>query len=174
MSDVTQETRTKIPLTRFLKDFRSRLTDHELKEKYGLSARSFVSLIKALLARNIINPDDLSRRREIAVQRDLAKESQFLSGLYICPNCSHPHPERFTQCPACGIKIEDLMPERATRDPLTTTGSHFYVDDDLDDVEEPAADEEQTEVKGGKQRAAEEKPSSMGQIRSLLSRLKNK
>jgi hypothetical protein len=174
MSDVTQETRTKIPLTRFLKDFRSSLTDHELREKYGLSARNFVSLIRALLARNIISPDDLAQRRELAVQRDLAKESQFLSGLFICPNCSHPHPEPFEKCPACGMEMEHTASGQRTRDPISTTGRHFYVDDDLDEEEEPETDNEKTPMKGGKQKATDKKPSSMGHIRSLLSKLKKK
>jgi hypothetical protein len=172
MSDVTQDTRHKIPLTRFLKDFRSSLTDHELREKYSLSARSFVSLIKALLARNIVTQDDLARRREIAVQRDLAKESQFLSGLFICPNCSHPHPERFKECPACGLRIQDIIPEPKTNDPLSVTGNHFYVDDD--ELDEPDADDDENPMRGGRQQAAEEKPSSIGQIRSFFSKLKKK
>jgi hypothetical protein len=129
MSDKTEPPRGKVPLNQFLADFRSKLTDHELREKYELSAKAFISLIKALLAKTIITPADLEKRKVMAVQRDLAKESEFLSGLYICPNCSHPHPQPFERCPACGAKPGDYMPQQEVLDPLSTSGAHFYVDD---------------------------------------------
>ncbi len=94
-----------------------------------MSAKAFISLIKALLTKNIITPADLEKRKVMAVQRDLAKESEFLSGLYICPNCSHPHPQPFERCPACGAKPGDFMPQQEVLDPLSTSGAHFYVDD---------------------------------------------
>ena len=53
-------------------------------QRYGLSARSFVNLVTTLMKKNLITKKDLDKRKEIAVQRDLAKESQFLSSLYIC------------------------------------------------------------------------------------------
>ncbi|HMK33419.1 MAG TPA: zinc ribbon domain-containing protein [Desulfomonilaceae bacterium] len=178
MSDAAQGTRGKIPLSRFLDDFKSsRLTDQELRVKYALSARSFVNLIKALLAKNIITQDDLARRKAQTVQRDLAKESQFLSGLFICPNCSHPHPDRFVQCPACGFKVEAIAPSKRSRDPLSTTGNHFYVDDD-DEAEETVAATpahlEEMPANTEQEDTKSEKPSSMDQIRSFLSRLKKK
>jgi hypothetical protein len=133
-----------VPLKEFLLDFRSNLTDHELRERYELSARGFVSLIRALLAKNIITPDDLSMRKEIAERRDLAKQSEFLKGLYICPQCSHPHPTAFARCPACGAdpqesEMDDIygshlfeaFDSNESYDPITTSGDHFYVEDDL-------------------------------------------
>lgn len=129
MADNIEPTRGKVPLNYFLADFRSRLTDHELREKYELSAKAFVSLIKALLAKNVITPSDLEKRKVMAVQRDLAKESEFLSGLSICPNCSHPHPKPFEKCPACGADPADFIPRQETLDPLSTSGRHFYIDD---------------------------------------------
>jgi len=176
MADTPPETRGKIPLNRFLNDFRSNVPDHDLREKYSLSARGFVNLMKTLLARNIVTPDDLAKRREVAVQRDLAKESQFLSGLFICPNCSHPHPERFEQCPACGLKMADVIPQRESRDPLTTSGSHFYVDDDIEELEESEAspEAELAPAKDDEEKAPKEKSSSLGQIRAFLSKFKKR
>jgi hypothetical protein len=133
MSEKTEPPRGKVPLNQFLADFRSKLTDHELREKYDLSAKAFISLIKALLGKNIINPGDLEKRKVMAVQRDLAKESEFLSGLYICPNCNHPHPQPFERCPACGAKPGDHVPQQEALDPLSTSGAHFYVDDNRTD-----------------------------------------
>ncbi len=129
MTDNIEPTRGKVPLNYFLADFRSHLTDHALREKYALSAKAFVSLIKALLAKNVITPADLEKRKVMAVQRDLAKESEFLSGLSICPNCSHPHPKPFEKCPACGADPADFIPRQETPDPLSTSGRHFYIDD---------------------------------------------
>jgi hypothetical protein len=176
MADKPRETRGKIPLNRFLNDFRSNVPDHDLREKYSLSARSFVTLIKTLLARNIITQEDLAKRREVAVQRDLAKESQFLSGLFICPNCSHPHPERFEKCPACGVTVADFMPQVESRDPLTVTGNHFYVEDELDEREAPddRAESKRSAPKPNEDKAPEEKPSSIGQIRAFFSKLKKR
>ncbi len=92
MAENNQDQRQKIPLKRFLADFRSPLDDRELMQRYGLSARSFVTLVTTLMKKNLLDKRDLDKRKEIAVQRDLARESQFLSSLYICPNCSHPSP----------------------------------------------------------------------------------
>lgn len=142
MADNIESTRGKVPLNNFLADFRSHLTDQELREKYQLSAKAFVSLIKALLSKNIINPADLEKRKIMAVQRDLAKESEFLSGLFICPNCSHPHPKPFERCPACGADPADFLPRQELVDPLSVSGAHFYIQDDKSErVREPEPDE---------------------------------
>jgi len=137
MPDQTQDNRGKVPLNAFLADFRSNLSDHELRQKYELSARGFVSLIKALLARNLINTDDLAKRREKAVQRDLAKESKFLSGLSICRQCSHPSPDPFETCPACGAAADDPHFDDEPEDAVSTSGNHFYVgaDSEAEEVE---------------------------------------
>lgn len=128
MPDPQQPRTGKIPLKDFLNDFRSTTTDADLKKKYQLSARGFVSLIKALLEKGLITPQDLTRRKEMAVQRDLAKESQFLSGLFLCPNCSHPHPGPFDMCPACGVVLGEAHAAEELLDSVfSTTGSHMIV-----------------------------------------------
>jgi hypothetical protein len=141
MPENKQESRGKIPLKSFLADFKSNVADQELREKYGLSARGFVTLIKTLLARNIINPDDLAVRKDMAVQRDLARESQFLSGLCICPNCSHPHPQPFEFCPACGCPAANTRESHTAHDSVNVTSRHFYISDE--DVEEDDLPEEE-------------------------------
>jgi len=145
------------------------MTDQELKEKYSLSAHAFVSLIKALLARKVISHVDLLRRREMAVQRDLARETQFLAGLYICPNCSHPHPEPFETCPACGANPHDFPPAESVIDSLstssghidslTTSGGHIYVEEveNTSDKEEIQEVEEVEEVRDEESRRETEK-----------------
>lgn len=125
----SEQARLKVPLSSFLADFSSRLSDQELRDKYDLSAKAFVSLIKALLVKNVISPLDLEKRKEMAVRRDLAKESQFLSGLYICPNCSHPHPSPFARCPACGAVPAEVAPSQEVMENLSTSGDHFYIDE---------------------------------------------
>ena len=135
MTDPTQDSPGKVPLKPFLADFRSTLTDHELREKYGLSAVGFVSLIKALLAQKLITTDDLAKRREMAVQRDLAKQSKFLSGLTICPNCSHPSPHPFEKCPACGADAPGPASQDELVDNVPTSGDYAYVGADGEDVE---------------------------------------
>lgn len=162
----------KIPLKKFLADFRSATTDQELRDKYELSARSFVSLIKALLAKEIISQADLTRRREMAVQRDLQKESHFLSGLYICPNCSHPHPAPFQACPACGFQVEGSGL-------ITPSGDHFFLEPkESPEAEAGAQNGESPEAaeppEPQEPAAASDKTSSFKSIKSLFSKLTKK
>ena len=123
--------RAKIPLKPFLRDYQSGLGDREIMQKYGLSASHFVSLIKALLQKQVLKPVDLAKRKEIMAQQEQVKETQFLKSLYICPNCGHPHPEQFEVCPACGFKpAEAAAPSEEGFTGVTTTGGHFYVEDE--------------------------------------------
>lgn len=167
MAENTQDERRKIPLKKFLSDFRSPLEDRELMARYGLSARSFVNLVTALMNKNLISKKDLDQRKEIAVQRDLAKESQFLSSLYICRNCSHPSPIPFKKCPACGADSSAPEPEEAYP-PITTSEGHAYIPSTtvLDEVEV----EEITEEPDDPQSNNEGKSSTINAVRSFFSR----
>lgn len=163
MSDQTQDTRGKVPLKPFLADFRSTLTDHELRQKYELSARGFVSLIKALLDQNLITTDDLTRRREMAVQRDLAKQSKFLSGLSICRHCNHPSPHPFEKCPACGADAVETDSREESLDEMSTSGNHFYVGPDMEEIEAEVIEEVVDETPSREApRSKQEKGSSRG------------
>ncbi len=135
MTDGTQPGRGNVPLKSFIKDFRSGLNDHDLREKYGLTARGFVALIKALLAKKVINEEDLKKRREIGVQRDLAKESQFLSGLFLCPYCSHPHPKPFLVCPACGADLAQGNETSPSSNSSISSGAQLYFNENHATVE---------------------------------------
>jgi hypothetical protein len=177
MADQTQQ-QGKVPLQRFLKDFRSPLSDGELRDKYGLSARGFVSLIKALLARGTINQEDLVRRKETAVQRDLAKEHEFLAQLYICPHCGHPHPTPYDRCPACGADTSDAFGTAdAALDPLTSTGRHFYPDSpgaERDADAEPQDRGSAPAAEGETAAAQQDTASPFKTVRSLISKLTKK
>ncbi|MGO9118375.1 MAG: hypothetical protein ACLQPD_12315 [Desulfomonilaceae bacterium] len=167
MAENTQDERRKIPLKKFLSDFRSPLEDRELMQRYGLSARSFVNLVTALMKKNLITKKDLDKRKEIAVQRDLAKESQFLSSLYICHNCSHPSPSPFEKCPACGADSSAPQAEEAYP-PITTSEGHAYIPPTtaFDEVEV----EEVTEKPNGRQSNNGGKSSAVNAVRSFFSR----
>ncbi len=177
MADQTQQ-QGKVPLQRFLKDFRSPLSDGELRTKYGLSARGFVSLIKALLARGTINQEDLIRRKENAVRRDLAKEHEFLAQLYICPHCGHPHPTPYDRCPACGADTSDAFGTAdALLDPLTSSGRHFYVEEsevERDAEEEPPEGGAASAVQGGTVATGQGTASPLKTVRSLISKFTKK
>jgi len=193
MSDQTGN-KSRIPLTSFLADFNSSMADKDLLEKYELSARTFVSLIKALLAKKLITPEDLAWRKQMAVQRDLAKESNFLSGLYICPHCNHPHPAPFEVCPACGGTAADASScEEAPVPIITPSGGHFIVDQNsavqelgpvadypptepmiaLEDPGEAAAEPIET-PDGEAQQPAEEKASALDSVKTFFSKFKKK
>ena len=136
-------------------------------QRYGLSARSFVNLVTALMKKNLITKKDLDNRKEIAVQRDLAKESQFLSSLYICRNCSHPSPSPFEKCPACGAEASTSREEEAYPS-ITTSEGHAYIPETtaIDEVElEEITDEtnDQEPKNGGKS-------SAIKAVRSFFSR----
>jgi hypothetical protein len=183
MTDTESEPRRgKVPTREFLADFRSHLTDRELREKYGLSARSFVSLIKALVQSNVISRQDLSIRRQMSEKRDIAKESQFLSQLFICPNCSHPSPHPFEICPACGASTAEVGAPTRSADLVTPSGEHFYVEEapqaTTQEVEllseEDVIEEEQEDKKDAAPEDGEpaEKKQGLGSWRSLFSKLK--
>jgi hypothetical protein len=201
MPDQTQDSRGKVPLKPFLADFRSSLPDHELRQKYELSAAGFVSLIKALLAQNLITTDDLAKRREIAVQRDLAKQSKFLSGLSICQHCNHPSPVPFEKCPACGAEASEPRPQEPSTGILSTSGDHVYVGDEEDVeveiIEEVEEKTSQTASRSGQKKGSpgrnstrengsgeqgidedkgsgKPKASALGEIRSIFSKFKKK
>jgi hypothetical protein len=195
MSDQTEQ-KTKIPLNTFLIDFRSSMSDKDLRAKYGLSARSFVNLIKVLLARDLVSASDLATRKQMGVQRDLAKETEFLSGLYICPQCSHPHPKPFERCPACGAQPHECLTDHDVAGPSTSSTGEFYIDESEPYAEyEAAPDIPPTEplisIQGprldssadapataGKQKKkkkdADEKTSPLNSVRSFLSKLTKK
>jgi hypothetical protein len=186
MPEQTDENRSRFPLKSFLADFRSNLTDQELKHRYKLSTQAFVVLIRDLAAKNVIEETDLARRREMAVQRDLAKESEFLAGLFICPNCSHPSPEPFETCPACGARPDDFLPGEELLDSLATSGKHIQVEDideEVEVVEESDASEMPPHGSGEQEAAStphveaevQEKSSRLKMVRSFFSqKLKKK
>jgi len=188
MADSKEPKRGKIPIREFLADFRSRMTDRELREKYDLSARNFVSLIKALVESRMVSQQDLSIRRQMSVQRDLAKESEFLSQLFICPFCSHPSPHSFETCPACGGKISTSTEFMGPFDAGRAAGGHFAeesedsVTQEVEIIEEEEAtvereasqpEEPPREESGSKPEEAEPgRKYSLSTLRSLLSKLK--
>ena len=193
MTDQPQSKMGKIPLKDFLNDFRSTVTDAELKEKYQLSTRNLVSLIKALLEKGLVTAEDLAWRKNMAVQRDLAKQSEFLSGLYICPHCSHPHPKPFRVCPACGADTGDAFADQEMLQSIFSTEVREAISD-AEDEEPPPVDETQlldvSELPGSQAREhgqetvnkrnpkpkepPKNKPSARNTVRSLISKLKKK
>ncbi len=175
--------RRTVPLKKFLADYRSLLDDRELMEKYGLSARSFVNLIKALVQKNLITSRDLAKRRELAVQRDLVKESQFLSSLYICPHCSHPSPNPFSVCPACGTDTQVDPAADNISGEIETQGTSIYVSPtdvvestETSDRRGAAAKTLNNEQDTPSDTMADERDSSsaLGSVRSFFSKLKKK
>ncbi len=169
MAENNQDPRLKIPLKRFLADFRSPLDDRELMQRYGLSARSFVNLITTLMKKGLLTKSDLDQRKEVAVQRDIARETQFLSSLYICPNCSHPSPSPFEKCPACGADSKLASREEEVNPTVTTSEGHAYVQPTnmLDEVEV----EEITETDSNNHEPNDpERTSALRSVRSFFSR----
>ncbi len=186
MTESTHRPRGKVPLKPFLTDFRSAMSDQELKAKYSLSPRAYLNLVKALLDRRLVTQEEVSKRKEMSVQRDLAKEAQFLAGLYICPNCGHPNPKPFKKCPACEMDISGALPVQDTLAAVTTTGGHFYVEDIVgkegmaEIVEAEAAPDERqypptVELNAiPDEEETPEKKSAMSSLRSLFSRKQKK
>lgn len=184
MADIDKPRRAKIPTKEFLADLRSPLTDRELRAKYGLSARNFVNLVKALVARNLVSQQDLALRRQKSEQRDLAKESEFLSQLYICPNCSHPSPHPFETCPACGASAEEVGEATRPFDFVTSSGEHFFLEEapqavtqeveilNEEDVIEEVPEVEEEEKEPPQEKEPPGRESSAGPLRSWLAKLR--
>jgi hypothetical protein len=120
------------------------MSDHGLREKYNLTAVSYVRLMQVLLEREVITEKDLEIRREAAVQKDLERQSKFISGLFLCPACSHPSPTRFEVCPACEERVEDYTHE----DDMSTTlidrqvGAFEDLESDVEMVEDGEGEDE--------------------------------
>jgi len=169
MVENNEDQRLKIPLKRFLSDFRSPLDDRELMQRYGLSARSFVNLVTTLMKKSLLDKRDLDKRKEVAVQRDLAKESQFLSSLYICPHCSHPSPTQFHRCPACGADLNVAAQQEEVYPPVTTSEGHAYVEP-TDVLEEVEVEEIIETEPNGQEPDKAGKPSAIASVRSFFSR----
>jgi hypothetical protein len=171
MAENNQDPRLKIPLKRFLADFRSPLDDRELMQRYGLSARSFVNLVTTLMKKNLLEKKDLDQRKEVAVQRDLARETQFLSSLYICPHCSHPSPMPYARCPACGAALESTPQDEEAYPPVTTSEGHAYVapTNMLEEVEVEVEEVTESEA-NGREPKVQAKPSPIASVKSFFSR----
>jgi hypothetical protein len=170
----------KIPLKSFLDDFRADMSDQELRKKYNLDPRSFVKLIQVLLDRKVISESDLTDRRRKSVERDLKKESEFISGLYICSACSHPSSERFDICPACGTVQADV--EKIDEEIGGKSMSTMVISREIDQYEEEEAEVElingsskpggtaEPEIGSGKSGSG---GSRLNSLRSFLSKKKN-
>ncbi|MEW6531132.1 MAG: hypothetical protein AB1473_09870 [Thermodesulfobacteriota bacterium] len=174
MTENGSRDRGRVPLKSFLSDFRSAMPDQELREKYELSPRAFLSLIKALLDKKVISSQDLERRKEISIQRDQAKEAAFLANLYICPYCGHPSPLPFEQCPACELDVKDVLGvQNILSSETVVTEEHAYVQEAevevIEEIEESSAEEERAGIRAD-QKQQKGKPSAVSTIRSLFSR----
>jgi hypothetical protein len=143
MTNQPKDSPGRIPLKPFLEDYRSSMSDREIMAKYSLSAQAFVSLIKTLLAQNAITHQEITGRRAAAEQRELAKESQFLAGLHICPYCGHPHPAPFTTCPACGAEVRTPSHvEDVLRSVTSSSGDHILLQEEFPPPSQEAEPEE--------------------------------
>jgi hypothetical protein len=141
MAEKNQQKRAKIHLKQFLADYKAGVPDREIMHSFGLSARSLVSLIKTLIDKKVLTAGDLTRRKHMTEEQEQVKETQFLKSLFICPNCGHPHPQKFDLCPACGASPDDYTnepgaagagqesEEAGSVDDVTTDGGYFYVED---------------------------------------------
>lgn len=150
------------------------MPDQELREKYELSPRAFLSLIKALLDQKVISSQDLEQRKAISIQRDQAKEAAFLANLYICPYCGHPSPLPFEQCPACELDVKDVLgAENILSSETVVTEEHAYVQEAevevIEEIEESPPEEERAGIRAD-QKQQKGKPSAVSTIRSLFSR----
>ncbi|MFH0822556.1 MAG: zinc ribbon domain-containing protein [Pseudomonadota bacterium] len=154
MADQTSSTTGKVPLKAFLSDFKSGIPDHELKDKYSLTAKGFVSIIKALLDKKVIGKEDLATRKRIVEQREAAKESAFLQALFLCPHCGHPHPTKFPVCPACGFTPDDSLPPEEVLVSLTTHHGHFHVQEELEVEDDEDIDDGEMEDEGSREESA--------------------
>lgn len=144
MTNQPKDNAGRIPVKAFLADYRSPMSDREVMAKYSLSAQAFVSLVKTLFTQKTISQADVANRRAVAEQRELAKESQFLAGLHICPYCGHPHPSPFTVCPACGAEVR--VPgnvKDALRSVTSSSGDHILV---LEELARPSQEQAYEEV----------------------------
>ncbi|GEM_PF-1879021 len=169
----------KIPLKSFLADFRADMSDQKLRKKYKLDAGSYVKLIQVLLDRNVIKGPELTERRRKSVEKDLQKESEFISGLFICSACSHPASERFDICPACGTVQADF--ERKDEEIGGLSMSTMAISMEIDQYEEEEAEvevidgpQEPEETATSEEKSAEDGPrrSRFGSLRSFLPKKK--
>ncbi len=113
-------------------DLRSGMTDLELMRKYELSPKGLQSLFGKLVAKRIIEQEELDSRKSPVRPLDKEKQSQSAkgesasgqSGSFRCPSCGLEQPEGSVNCPRCGIHHREAaeQPMQTAPGPAPTTG----------------------------------------------------
>ncbi len=92
----------KITAREIMKDVRAGFSDHELMQKYKLSAQALQSVFTKLVKAGVVGQDELDDR--IPVQ-----ERTVDLGLFICPACGNIKGTEFTECSRCGYSLPEGM-----------------------------------------------------------------
>ena len=96
-----------LDIQEFVKDYCLPLSDRDLINKYQISAKELIPLIRKLVIDGFITKEHHQERTRKMKQREAVQEKSFLKSLYHCPLCNHIHPTPFEVCPACGTSIAD-------------------------------------------------------------------
>ncbi len=83
-----------------MKDLRAGFGDHDLMEKYQLSAQGLQSVFAKLVKAGVISQSELDERIPVS-------ERTVDLGLFICPACGNIQGREFTQCPRCNFIVPD-------------------------------------------------------------------
>jgi hypothetical protein len=90
----------KITAREVMKDLRAGVIDHDLMDKYQLSAQGLQSVFAKLVKAGVITQSELDDRVP-------ASERTVDLGLFICPACGNIQGREFTQCPRCDFIVPD-------------------------------------------------------------------
>ncbi len=98
----------KVDIDAFVLDFCSGVKDRDLLEKYDISAKEMVKIVKQLINEGSLTKEQYFERTRKIEEMETKQEREFLKSLYQCPVCGHLHPTPFIRCPACGAEVSEV------------------------------------------------------------------
>lgn len=97
----------------FVQDFCSGVKDRDLLEKYNITAKEMIKMVKKLINEGTLTKEQYFERSRKIEELEAKQERDFLKSLYQCPVCGHLHPTPFIRCPACGADVSEGRDARA-------------------------------------------------------------
>lgn len=97
----------KLDIDAFVQDFCAGVKDRDLLQKYDMTAKEMIKVVKRLINEGSLTKEQYFARTRKIEEREAQQEREFLKSLYQCPVCGHLHPTPFIRCPACGADVSE-------------------------------------------------------------------
>jgi hypothetical protein len=122
-----------IKAAELLKDIQAGLKDHDIMDKYRLSAKGFRSIIDQLLKAKLISQPEMDSRivaneetvdllgimRKLGLDNTAAKKEPQIP--LECIACGAPQTVEFEECPVCGVNIKEYKVKKAYKERIAAS-----------------------------------------------------